>query len=55
MKLYLFLRDLIWTSIFAVLFATASVVAAFINSPNLTLGFGLAAVALAILSPRTPR
>jgi hypothetical protein len=50
MKLYLFLRELIWTSIFSVLALLGTLIAAFTNLPTLTLGLGLTAVTLAILS-----
>jgi len=53
MRLYLFLRSIIWTSVFSVLSAVASLIAAFITpSPSIPLALGLLAVSLAILSPR---
>jgi hydrogenase-4 membrane subunit HyfE len=53
MKLYLFLRSLIWTSIFSVIAAIAALITAFIStSPNLPISLGLGSIALAILSPR---
>lgn len=51
MKLYLFLRSIIWTSVFAVAAAIGSLVTAF-TYPDLAVPFGLVAIALAILSPR---
>ena len=54
MKLYLFLRSLVWTSILALAASIASLVAAFVAAPlTLTLPLGLAAITLAILSPRS--
>jgi len=54
MKLYLFLRSIVWTSVLAIAASAASLIAAFIAAPlTLTLPLGLAAVTLAILSPRT--
>jgi hypothetical protein len=54
MKLYLFLRSIIWTSVLAVSSAVASLIAAFIaTTPNLPIAFGLTAVVLAVLSPRS--
>ena len=51
MKLYLFLRSIVWTSVLSVLFAIASVISAFV-APYLTLALGLASVSFAVLSPR---
>ena len=56
MKLYLFLRSLIWTSILSVSAAIASVVSAFIQPESqVAIPLGLASVALAVLSPRATR
>jgi hypothetical protein len=52
MKLYLFLRSIIWTSVLSLLFALASIISAFASAPTLTLALGLASITLAILSPR---
>ena len=51
MKLYLFLRSLVWTAIFSVVSAIASLITAFTN-PDLAVPFGLAAIAFAALAPR---
>jgi hypothetical protein len=54
MKLYLFLRSIVWTSVLAIAASVASLIAAFIAAPlTLTVPLGLAAVTLAILSPRS--
>jgi len=54
MKLYIFLRSIVWTSVLAIAASIASLIAAFIAAPlTLTLPLGLAAVTLAILSPRS--
>jgi len=53
MRLYLFLRSIVWTSVLAVAASIASLIAAFIAAPlTLTVPLGLAAITLAILSPR---
>ena len=54
MKLYLFLRELIWTSILSVASTVASLILAFID-PQLAIPFGLAAISLAVLAPRAER
>ena len=51
MKLYLFLRSLVWTAILSVVFIIATLVAAFI-APDLAPSLGLVALAFAVLSPR---
>jgi hypothetical protein len=54
MKLYLFLRSIVWTSVLALAACIASLIAAFIAAPlTLTIPLGLAAITLAILSPRS--
>jgi hypothetical protein len=54
MKLYLFLRSIVWTSVLALAASVASLIAAFIGSSlTLTIPLGLAAITLAILSPRS--
>jgi hypothetical protein len=54
MKLYLFLRSIVWTSVLALTVSIAALVAAFVAAPlTLTIPLGLAAIALAILSPRS--
>lgn len=53
MKLYLFLRSIIWTSVLSISSAIAALIAAFIaTNPALPTTLGLIAVTLAILSPR---
>lgn len=54
MKLYLFLRSLVWTAILSVAFVIAMLVAAF-AAPDLVPPFGLSALAFAILTPRRER
>lgn len=51
MKLYLFLRSLIWTAILSVALIIATLIAAFTN-PDLVLPFGLTAIAFAVLTPK---
>ena len=51
MKLYLFLRSLIWTSILSVVFIVATLISAFV-APDLVTAFGLSAIAFAVLTPR---
>lgn len=51
MKLYLFLRSLVWTAILSVVFIIATLVAAFTN-PDLVPPFGLSALAFAVLTPK---
>jgi len=54
MKLYLFLRSIVWTSVLALATSVAALVAAFVAAPlTLTIPLGLAAITLAILSPRS--
>jgi hypothetical protein len=54
MKLYLFLRSIVWTSVLAIVASIASLIAAFIAAPlTLTIPLGLVAITLAILSPRS--
>jgi len=50
MKLYLFLRSLVWTAILSVAFIVATLIAAFTN-PDLVSPFGMAAIAFAVLTP----
>lgn len=53
MKLYLFLRSIIWTSVLSIVFSAAAVVTAFTAStPTIPTTLGLAALTLAVLSPR---
>jgi hypothetical protein len=53
MKLYLFLRSIVWTSVLAIAASAASLIAAFIAAPlTLTIPLGLTAITLAVLSPR---
>jgi hypothetical protein len=52
MKLYLFLRSIVWTSVLAIAASAASLIAAFIAAPlTLTIPLGLTAITLAVLSP----
>lgn len=51
MKLYLFLRSIMWTSVISLVFALASIISAFV-APYLTLALGLASITFAVLSPR---
>ena len=51
MKLYLFLRSLVWTAILSVASAIASLITAFIN-PDIAIPLGLIAIAFAALAPR---
>jgi hypothetical protein len=54
MKLYLFLRSIVWSSVLALAVSVAALVAAFVAAPlTLTIPLGLAAITLAILSPRS--
>ena len=54
MKLYLFLRSIVWTSVLAIAASASALIAAFIAAPlTLTVPLGLAAITLAILSPRS--
>jgi len=50
-KLYLFLRSIVWTSVLSVASAIGSLVSAFTIS-ELSIPLGLIAVTFAILSPR---
>lgn len=49
MKLYLFLRSIIWTSVLSASAIIATLIAAF-TVPGMVLPFGLASIALAVLS-----
>lgn len=51
MKLYLFLRSIIWTSVLSAVASAIALITAFI-APNLAIPFALVAIALAVLSPR---
>lgn len=51
MKLYLFLRSIIWTSVLSVVLSVATLVTAFI-APTVAIPLGLVAVTFATLSPR---
>lgn len=53
MKLYLFLRSIVWTSVLSIVLGLASIISAFAPaSTPLTFALGLASISLAILSPR---
>lgn len=49
MKLYLFLRSLVWTSILAVAFVVALIVAGLLGQIELVFTFGFAALTFAAL------
>lgn len=51
MKLYLFLRSIVWTAVISVAFSIAAVITAF-TAPALATPFALVAIALGVLSPR---
>lgn len=51
MKLYLFLRSIIWTSVLSVIAAVAALITAFTNLPLAT-PLGLVAITFALLAPR---
>jgi hypothetical protein len=50
-RLYLFLRSVVWTSVLSALAIIATIVSAFV-APDFAVPFGLSAIALAVLSPR---
>lgn len=51
MKLILFLREIVWTSVLSLLFIAASTISALFLAPlTITIPLGLAAIALAVLS-----
>lgn len=54
MRLYLFLRSIVWTSVLSVSAILATLIAAF-TVPEMVLPFGLAAIALAALSQSKER
>lgn len=51
MKLYLFLRSIVWTAVFSVVFSIASIITAF-TAPAFATPFALIAIALGILSSK---
>jgi len=54
MKLYLFLRSIIWTSVISVIAAIAAVITAFINAQlPIPLTLALTSITFALLSPRS--
>lgn len=54
MKLYLFLRSLVWTSIFSASLTIAALIVAFITRDlALSVPLGLAALTFATLTPRS--
>ena len=55
MKLYLFLRSLIWTSILSVLSIIATLLLVILATPIIALPVGLTAIALAVLSLTSDR
>lgn len=52
MKLYLFLRSIVWTSIFALVFIVASIIFAMLQNPYLPIPLAITAVALATLTDK---
>jgi hypothetical protein len=54
-KLYLFLRSIIWTSILSVISIIGTLVAVIIATPLAAIPFGLTAIALAVLSLTSDR
>lgn len=52
MKLYLFLRSLIWTSILALVAIVASIIFALMHNPYLPIPLAISAVALATLTDK---
>jgi len=52
-KLYLFLRSIVWTSVFSILALVASIILALASAPlEIVLALGISSVALAILSTK---
>jgi hypothetical protein len=49
---WLKMREVVWTSVLALALSALAIVSAFAGSIVLTLGFGLSAVAFAVLSSR---
>jgi hypothetical protein len=54
MKLYLFLRSIVWTSVLSAAAIIATLIAAF-TIPQMVLPFGLSSIALAVLSQSRDR
>jgi hypothetical protein len=53
MRLYLFLRSIVWTSVFSIASLVASIILALLNAPlALVLAFAISSVALATLSTK---
>lgn len=53
MKLYLFLRSIVWTSVFSIASIIASIVSALLLAPlQLVVAFAISAVAFATLSTK---
>lgn len=53
MKLYLFLRSIVWTSILSVSAAVAALITAFTTTDlTITIAFGFTAITLAVLAPK---
>ncbi len=50
MKLYLFLRSIIWTALLSLLLIAASIISALAGNPHLPIPLALSAIALAVLS-----
>jgi hypothetical protein len=55
MKLFLFLRDIIWTSVLSLAAILASIIFALLENPHLPLPLAISAVALAVLTDRAKR
>ena len=53
MRLYLFLRSIVWTSVISVLLALASIISALASAATpIPFALGLASITFAILAPR---
>lgn len=53
MKLYLFLRSIIWTSVLSVTLALASIISALASAATpVAFSLGLASITFAVLAPR---
>jgi hypothetical protein len=46
------MREVVWTSVLALVLSALAVISAFTEASTLTLGFGLSAIAFALLSNR---
>jgi hypothetical protein len=50
-KLYLFLRSIVWTSVISVITSALALITAF-TAPGLAIPLGLISIALAVLTPK---